>query len=81
MFTRGSSVVFKSTWTDAGGTADSQWTCRINWGDGTADTVLTVSTMACNTSHLYMTVASKITLTVTDKDGGSVTLTRAITIL
>jgi hypothetical protein len=78
---RGSTAIFNSTVADAGGTGDGAFTCRITWGDGTADTVMTASSMACNTNHVYMGPATKITLVVTDKDGGSVTVTRTINVL
>jgi hypothetical protein len=68
-----------STFVDPGGLGDKNWTCTINWGDGSANTVLQVTTMACNANHVYVGAATKITLTVTDKDNGSTTVTRAIT--
>jgi hypothetical protein len=80
-YTRGSTAMLTSTFVDPGGLGDKNWTCTINWGDGSANTVLQLTTMACNANHIYVGAATKITLTVTDKDGGSTTVTRAITVM
>jgi hypothetical protein len=81
-FTRGSSVAFTSSFTDPGGTFDKNYTCTIDWGDNTAKTVLTVAAPGdCNSGHVYLATSTKITLTVTDKDGGTTTVSRAITVV
>jgi hypothetical protein len=83
-YPRGTAVVFKSTFTDAGaGAGDTSWTCTIDWGDGKPPTVVTLTAPgACNANHIYLVATSKgITLTVTDNNGGTVTVTRAVNIM
>jgi len=71
-YTKGSTAYLNSSFTDPGGSADGSYTCTIDWGDGTAKTVLTISAPgACNSNHVYLATSSKITVTVTDKYGGT----------
>ena len=55
------------------GSLDSPWTVDVDWGDGTADTVFTTSTIgSLMQSHAYAEEgADTVTVKVTDKDNGS----------
>jgi hypothetical protein len=58
--------------TDAG-VNDADWAVDINWGDGSTHTSYNASTQGALTqrSHTYGAGTFHITVTVTDKDGGS----------
>ena len=54
------------------GQADSPWSYSINWGDGFSSSATTSSEGALGGTHQYFTAGTYIvTLSVTDKDGGS----------
>lgn len=64
------------------GTKDAAWTVRINWGDGSAITQfssLTIPATPLTRTKSYATPGQYlITVTVTDKDGGTGTFTTTI---
>jgi hypothetical protein len=81
VYTVGGTVTVNSSFTDPGGTIDAPFTCTINWGDGSPNTVLTLTAPgACNASHAWKGKTTKFTVTVSDKDGGTTTATRAVSV-
>jgi hypothetical protein len=82
VYTVGGSVTVNSSFTDAGGSNDAPFTCTIKWGDTSPDTVLTLNAPgACTASHTWKGRTSQFTVTVTDKDGGTTTVSRAVTVV
>ncbi len=64
--------------TDAG--ADDTHTCRVVWGDGTADGVVTGAASPCVLPHRYSQGSWTARITVTDSDGASFTVQRSVTV-
>ena len=68
----GSPVSVTASFTDPGGSNDAPWTYAFNWGDGSTDNGSTSTITAITKSHTYAAIgAYNVTVTVTDKDGGS----------
>jgi hypothetical protein len=64
--------------TDPDGPDDDPFTCSVDFGDGTADEIGTVSGFSCNASHTYTTPGVyTVEVTVTDEHGASDSLTAA----
>lgn len=64
--------------------ADSPWAYVVDWGDGTANTTGTASTVGAlsGITHSYATSgAYTVTVTVTDKDGASGSDTKLVTVI
>jgi CSLREA domain-containing protein len=81
----GQSFTLSGSFTDPG-TLDS-FTVRVNWGDGTSDTVLNLSagqnSFSVNKTYNngYSNISTyNLQLTVTDKDGGTNSFSRAISV-
>jgi hypothetical protein len=70
--TEGSSVTASATFSDPG-VNDAPFTCIVNYGDGSGNLTGTVSGNTCTgPAHVYLTFGSyTVTITVTDKDGGT----------
>src|SRR5205823_12643594 len=58
-------------------------TVTIAWGDGWPNTVLNLAAGVLNftASHTYVDIASSVSVTVADKDGGTGTASTPITVL
>ncbi len=70
----GASVAF----TDAG--ADDTHTCKVVWGDGTPDGLVTGAVSPCVLAHRYGRGTWTARVTVTDGDGGSFEVQRSVTV-
>ncbi len=66
------------------GIVDNPWTVDVNWGDGSADTVIATSTqgaLAAQPHAFGSTGTFNVTVTVTDKDGGAGRATTHVNVL
>ena len=72
-------VSASATFSDPAGTSDEPYTCTFNYGDGTGDQAGSVSNMTCTgPDHTYTTPGVyTVSVTVTDKNGGSGSATHA----
>ena len=70
--TEGSSVTASASFSDPG-VNDAPFTCTVNYGDGSGDLAGAVSGYICTgPAHTYPTFGSyTVTISVTDKDGGT----------
>jgi hypothetical protein len=68
----GSSVISSATFSDPG-IKDAPFTCTVNYGDGSGDLPGLISDFTCTgPDHVYSTFGTyTVTVSVTDKDGGT----------
>lgn len=80
--TEGSSVVASATFSDPG-VNDAPFTCTVNYGDGTGNLAGTINGNTCTgPAHVYPTFgAYTVTISVTDKDGGTASNTATHTVI
>ena len=75
----GGSFTLNGNFTD--GAADGPWTYEIAWGDGTTTFGVADAPGAVTASHRYGSAGSfTVTLTITDKDGGSASDVALVTV-
>ena len=80
--TEGSSVTASASFSDPG-VNDAPFTCTVNYGDGSGDLAGAVSGYICTgPAHTYPTFGSyTVTISVTDKDGGTGSNTTTHTVI
>jgi len=73
-------LVFTVGFTDPG-TADNPWNWDVDWGDGSSHTTGSANSQGTiDVAHTYTSVGPHtLTFQVTDKDGGTASLTRTVT--